>query len=187
MGKRIWRLPLGVTLAERGQRVYFTTTIDLVEKLTKALSENRLPRAIKNLTRPKLLIIDEVGYLKLDKTQASLLFQVISGRYELESATIMTSNKAFGEWGDVFAGDAVMASAALDRLLHRSTVLNINGDSYRMLEKKKAGIKLTEEVKKRRLSCLNLFKTKARVSLLRSMCQVGQFYLHARGSILSAC
>ncbi|NNE65160.1 MAG: ATP-binding protein [Pyrinomonadaceae bacterium] len=148
VGKTHLAIALGVALAERGQRVYFTTALDLVTKLTKALSENRLPRAIKGLTRPRLLIIDEVGYLKLDKMQASLLFQVISGRYELESATILTSNKAFGEWGDVFAGDAVMASAALDRLLHRSTVLNINGDSYRMLEKKKAGVKLTGKTKK---------------------------------------
>ena len=149
VGKTHLAIALGVTLAERGQRVYFTTALDLVTKLTKALSENRLPRAIKNLTRPKLLIIDEVGYLKLDKIQASLLFQVISGRYELESAIIMTSNKAFGEWGDVFAGDAIMASAALDRLLHRSTVLNINGDSYRMLEKKKAGVNLAKDEKKK--------------------------------------
>ena len=111
------------------------------------MHENRLPRIMKNLTRPKLLIIDEVGYLKLDRVQASLLFQVISGRYENESATILTSNKAFGEWGDVFAGDAVMASAAPDRLLHRSTVMKINGDSYRMMEKKKAGAELVEEAK----------------------------------------
>ena len=148
VGKTHLAIALGVTLAKQGRRVYFTTAIDMATKLTKALSENRLPRTIKNLTRPSLLIIDEVGYLRLDKVQASLLFQVISGRYENESATILTSNKAFGEWGDVFAEDAVMASAALDRLLHRSTVININGDSYRMMEKKKAGTKLTGEVKK---------------------------------------
>ena len=148
VGKTHLAISLGVTLAERGQRVYFTTAVELATKLAKALHENRLPGAIRNLIRPKLLVIDEVGYLKLDKTQASLLFQVISGRYEMESATILTSNKAFGEWGDVFAGDAIMASAALDRLLHRSTVINISGDSYRMLEKKKAGLKLTERVGK---------------------------------------
>lgn len=142
VGKTHLAIGLGVELAERGQRVYFTTVVDLVVKLTKALRENRLPRGIRNLTQPSLLIIDEVGYLKLDKTQASLLFQVISGRYGLESATILTSNKAFGEWGDVFAGDAVMAGAALDRLLHRSTVVNINGESYRMMEKKKAGMRI---------------------------------------------
>ena len=149
VGKTHLAIGLGVALAERGQRAYFTTAVDLAVKLTKALRENRLPRGIRNLTRPSLLIIDEVGYLKLDKTQASLLFQVISGRYELGSATILTSNKAFGEWGDVFAGDAVMAGAALDRLLHRSTVLNINGESYRMMEKKKAGMRLNSAAMKK--------------------------------------
>ncbi len=103
------------------------------------MSENRLSREIKNLTRPKLLIIDEVGYLTLEPSQASLLFQVISERYERSGAIILTSNKAFSSWGEVFAGDAVMASAALDRLLHRCTVVNIRGESYRMKEKLKAG------------------------------------------------
>jgi DNA replication protein DnaC len=82
--------------------------------------------------------IDEVGYLKLDATQASLLFQVISNRYENGSSIVLTSNKAFGDWAHVFAGDAVMASAALDRLLHRATVINIRGDSYRLKERRKA-------------------------------------------------
>ena len=72
--------------------------------------------------RPKLLIIDEVGYLALDALQASLLFQVICQRYQKEQALVLTSNKPFGEWGQVFGDDAVMASAALDRLLHRATV-----------------------------------------------------------------
>jgi DNA replication protein DnaC len=94
---------------------------------------------LKNLTRPKLLVLDEVGYLALDKMQASLVFQVISQRYEKDQAMLLTSNKAFSEWGEVFAGDAVMASAALDRLLHRCTVINIRGESYRLKEKRQAG------------------------------------------------
>jgi len=104
----------------------------------KAMSENRLHRELKNLTRPKLLVIDEVGYLTLEKTEAALTFQVISQRYEREQAMILTSNKGLSEWGQVFAGDAVMASAALDRLLHRSTVINIRGESYRLKEKRQA-------------------------------------------------
>ena len=84
------------------------------------------------------MIIDEVGYLKLDAVQASLLFQVIGQRYEKENALILTSNKAFGAWGEVFADDAVMAGAALDRLLHRCTVVNIRGESYRLREKRQA-------------------------------------------------
>ena len=125
--------------AELGHRVYFTTAIEMARKLTRALAENRLTRELKNLTRPKLLIIDEVGYLSLEAAEASLVFQVISQRYERQGAVILTSNKAFGAWGEIFAADAVMASAALDRLLHRCTVVNIRGESYRLKEKLKAG------------------------------------------------
>lgn len=125
--------------AELGHRVYFTTAIDVARKLAVALAENKLHREMKNLTRPKLLIIDEVGYLTLDPTQASLLFQVICQRYENRQAIILTSNKAFADWSKVFADDPIMASAALDRLLHRSTVINIRGESYRLKEKRQAG------------------------------------------------
>lgn len=89
--------------------------------------------------QPKLLILDEVGYLSFDPVQASLLFQVICQRYQRQQPICLTSNKAFGEWGQVFADDAVMASAALDRLLHRATVINIRGESYRLREKRKSG------------------------------------------------
>ena len=90
------------------------------------------------MTQPKLLIIDEVGYLGLDTPQASLLFQVICQRYQKEQSIVLTSNKPFGEWAQVFAGDGVMASAALDRLLHRATVINIRGDSYRLKDRRRA-------------------------------------------------
>lgn len=138
VGKTHLAIALGVVTAELGNRVYFTTAIDMARKLTKAMSENRLSREFKNLTRPKLLIIDEVGYLTLEPIEASLLFQVISERYERGGSIILTSNKAFSGWGEVFTGDAIMASAALDRLLHRCTVVNIRGESYRMKEKLKA-------------------------------------------------
>jgi len=97
--------------------------------MARAMADNRLAREIKNLTRPKLLIIDEVGYLTLEAAHASLLFQAICERYEKQQSIVLTSNKAFADWSHVFAGDAIMASAALDRLLHRSTVINIRGDS----------------------------------------------------------
>ncbi len=84
-----------VVTAELGHRVYFTTAIDLARKLTRAMNENRLSREMKNLTRPKLLIVDEVGYLKLEQPEASLVFQTISQRYERPGAMILTSNKAF--------------------------------------------------------------------------------------------
>lgn len=139
VGKTHLAISLGVVTAELGHRVYFTTAIEMAGKLTRALHENRLSRELKNLTRPKLLIIEEVGYLSLEPAEASLAFQVISQRYERQGAVILTSNKALGAWGEVFAGDAVMASAALDRLLHRCTVVNIRGESYRLKEKLKAG------------------------------------------------
>ncbi len=139
VGKTHLAIGLGVMTAHRGHRVYFTTAIDLAAKLTKAVDGNRLHREIAALMRPKLLIIDEVGYLALDGLQASLLFQVICQRYQKEQSLVLTSNKPFGEWGQVFGDDAVMAAAALDRLLHRATVLNIRGDSYRMRGRRKAG------------------------------------------------
>src|SRR5262249_61509561 len=84
------------------------------------------------------LMIDEVGYLSLDQAHASLLFQTICQRYEKKQPIVLTSNKPFAQWGDVFAGDPVMAAAALDRLLHRCTVINIRGEGYRMKEKRQA-------------------------------------------------
>jgi DNA replication protein DnaC len=139
VGKTHLAIGLGVLTAERGHRVYFTTAMDLAVKLTKAVDANRLHRELKALMQPKLLIVDEVGYLSFDGLQASLLFQVICQRYQKEQALVLTSNKAFGEWGQVFAEDPVMAAAALDRLLHRSTVINIRGESYRLKDKRKAG------------------------------------------------
>ncbi len=114
-------------------------------KLTKAVDANRLHWELRALMQPRLLIVDEVGYLKLDGLQASLLFQVICQRYQKEQPLALTSNKAFSEWGQVFADDAVMASPALDRLLHRSTVINIRGESYRLKEKRKASGKAGPE------------------------------------------
>src|SRR5262249_46832999 len=138
VGKTHLAIGLGVLTAERGHRVYFTTAVDLATKLTQAVDANRLHRQLKALMQPKMVIVDEVGYLKLDGLQASLLFQVICQRYQKEQPVVLTSNKPFSEWGQVFADDAVMASAALDRLLHRSTVINIRGESYRLKEKRKA-------------------------------------------------
>lgn len=138
LGKTHLATALGVACAEQGKRVYFVHAITLARKLSEANAQHRLSREMKNLTRPTLLILDEVGYLALTPVEASLLFQVIAQRYENGSSIILTSNKAFTDWGQVFAGDAVMASAALDRLLHSSTVLNLTGESYRLREKRQA-------------------------------------------------
>lgn len=140
VGKTHLAIALGLACSESGQRLLFLTALDLVRRMKLAFAQNRMPHYMKMLTTPRLLIVDEVGYLGLDTQQASLLFQVICVRYEKQLSTIITSNKAFAEWGQVFAGDPIMASAALDRLLHRATVINIKGDSYRMREKRIAGL-----------------------------------------------
>ena len=139
VGKTHLAIGLGLALTDTGRRVIFTSAVDLVRKLTKAVHENRLHRVMSHLIYPTLLIIDEVGYLQLEPEEASLLFQVICKRYDKQQSIILTSNKPFSQWGDVFANDPVMASAALDRLLHRSTVINIKGESYRLKEKRLAG------------------------------------------------
>jgi DNA replication protein DnaC len=146
VGKTHLAIALGVLTAELGHRVYFTTAMDLARRLTAAVELHRLPRELNSLGQPTLLIVDEVGYLRFDSVQASLLFQVLCRRYEKGQSTVLTSNKAFGDWGDVFAGDAVLASAALDRLLHRCTVLNIRGESYRLKDKRQASRRAAEEV-----------------------------------------
>jgi DNA replication protein DnaC len=140
VGKTHLAIALGLVCSEAGQRLLFLTALDLVRRMKLAFAQNRMPHFLKMLTTPKLLIVDEVGYLGLDTQQASLLFQVICVRYEKQLSTIITSNKAFADWGQVFAGDPIMASAALDRLLHRATVINIKGDSYRLREKRLAGL-----------------------------------------------
>lgn len=139
VGKTHLAIALGVKVAEMGHRVHFTNAMDLAHRLTKAVEANRLHRVLSFFMQPKLLIIDEVGYIGFDSTQASLLFQVICNRYQRGQCIALTSNKAFSEWGQVFSDDPIMASAALDRLLHRSTVINIRGESYRLREKKLAG------------------------------------------------
>jgi DNA replication protein DnaC len=138
-GKTMLSVGLGLKACEAGRRVLFTTADDLVSSLSRAFQENRLEERLKVYTNPSLLIIDEIGYLPLDKLQSNLLFQVISKRYE-RGSMIVTSNKGFSAWGEVFAGDPVIASAILDRLLHHSHVLNIRGESYRLKEKRKSGL-----------------------------------------------
>lgn len=113
--------------------------MDLARKLIRAVDANRLNRELNALQQPKVLVIDEIGYLPFDAVQASLLFQVICRRYQKNQPVILTSNEPFSDWGSVFGDDPIMASAALDRLLHRSTILNIRGESYRLREKRQAG------------------------------------------------
>jgi DNA replication protein DnaC len=142
VGKSHLAIALGIVACEMGHRAYFTNAVEVARRLSQALAENRLKVEMNKLVQPKVLVLDEVGYLALDRTQASLLFQAICNRYEKGQSVILTSNKPFSEWGEVFAGDPVMAAAALDRLLHRCTVIHIRGDSYRLKDKRKAGLTL---------------------------------------------
>jgi DNA replication protein DnaC len=138
VGKTHLAVALSVEAIRAGFSVQFLSAHDLVSDLGKAAREGRLDRRLRTLVSPKVLIVDEVGYLPLDEVGATLFFQLVSTRYE-RGSIILTSNKSYGDWGSVF-GDAVMATAVLDRLLHHSTTINIRGDSYRLKERRKAGL-----------------------------------------------
>ena len=131
-GKTHLALALGYEAIKAGKSVYVATLAEIITSLLKAEREGTLVRRIKYLTRAALLIIDEVGYLPLEKGGANLFFQLINARYE-RGAMILTSNRAFREWGEVF-GDNVVAAALLDRLLHHAVVIKIEGNSYRLKE-----------------------------------------------------
>lgn len=138
VGKTHLSVALGVKAVEAGFSVLFLSLESLMSRLVKAQHENRLERSLKQLTYPKLLIIDELGYLPLTRAEASLFFRLVVRRYE-RASLIVTSNKSFLDWGEIF-NDHVLATAILDRLLHHSTTFNIKGESYRLKEKRKAGL-----------------------------------------------
>jgi DNA replication protein DnaC len=138
VGKTHLAVGLGVKAVEAGYSVLFLTLEALMTRLTRARHENRLERTLQQLSYPKLLILDEIGYLPLSRDDASLFFRLLARRYE-RGSLIVTSNKGFVDWGEVFS-DPVLATAILDRLLHQSTTVNIKGDSYRLKEKRRAGL-----------------------------------------------
>nr|WP_244156331.1 ATP-binding protein [Desulfonatronospira thiodismutans] len=111
--------------------VLFATTIDVINTLSAAQAAHKLKTELKKYVSPELLILDELGYLPIDKQGADLLFQVISQRYEQKS-TILTTNRAFKKWPEVFNNDSTLTSAMLDRLLHHAETVLIEGKSYRM-------------------------------------------------------
>src|SRR5207237_9217037 len=133
---------LSVSLAEAaiqaGFGAYSITAHDLVTDLGRAYREGRLDRRMRVYLAPRVLIIDEMGYLPLDDLGATIFFQLVSARYE-RGSIILTSNKSYGDWGSIF-GDAIIATAILDRLLHHSTTINIRGESYRLKDRRKAGL-----------------------------------------------
>jgi DNA replication protein DnaC len=138
VGKTHLAIALGIAACQGGYTCYFTTFQNLMENLRKAEEQNRLRRKLLTYNKPHVLIIDELGYLPLSRTDANLFFQLVSTRYE-NGSTILTSNKSYIEWGDFFPDEGI-ASAILDRLLHYSKTIKIQGQSYRLAMKKKMGL-----------------------------------------------
>jgi DNA replication protein DnaC len=130
VGKTHLAISLAVKAAEKGRRIYFCTLSDLVLSLVEAEKQGRLRERLAILRNPSLLIVDEIGYLPITASGTNLFFQLVNARYE-KASMILTSNKSFKEWGEVF-GDSVAAAAMLDRLLHHCHIVNIKGNSYRL-------------------------------------------------------
>jgi DNA replication protein DnaC len=129
VGKTHIAVALAVAACRAGYTIYFTTLDDMVRQLKAADAIGRLASKLRSYLRPNVLVLDEVGYLPLERDEANLVFQTLSKRYE-KGSTLLTSNKSFSEWGQVF-GDDVLATAILDRLLHHCEVIAINGPSFR--------------------------------------------------------
>jgi len=135
VGKTHLAVALGMAAVLQGMSVLFYSLPDLVGQLNKDARANTLTQRLQALSRPQLLILDEMGYFSLDRRAAQFLFQLVSARYQ-KGSIILTSNKSYSDWGDIFT-DPVLASALLDRLLHHSVTVNIRGSSYRLKDKLK--------------------------------------------------
>ncbi|MBC7088702.1 MAG: ATP-binding protein, partial [Tissierellales bacterium] len=133
VGKTHLAVAIGIAAAKKRNLTYFISCHDLIMQLNKAHAENRLEAKLKHFAKYKLLIIDEIGYLPIDKQGANLLFQLINKRYE-KNSTIITTNQPFSKWGEVFS-DITLANAILDRLIHHSSIIKITGPSYRLKDK----------------------------------------------------
>jgi len=140
VGKTHLAIALGYAAAQAGIKTRFTTAADLMLQVGMAQRQDRFNQYMRAaILSPRLLIIDEVGYLPLTREQAHQLFQIIAKRYEVGSV-ILTSNLVFGQWDQTFAGDQALTAALLDRLLHHAHVITIKGESYRLKDKRKAGL-----------------------------------------------
>lgn len=139
VGKSHLAIGLALNAIQHGHRVYFLSLHDLITKSRMAREKYRLDKLQNSLVRPDLLILDEIGYLPLEAQDATFLFEVVSKRYEKLKPIILTSNKTFADWGDIFP-DPILATALLDRLLHHATTVNIKGESFRLLHRRQAGL-----------------------------------------------
>jgi DNA replication protein DnaC len=131
LGKTHLASALAYVACLKGETVLFATAVDVINTLASAQRAGRMKQELKKYTRPALLILDELGFLPIDKVSSDLLFQVISGRYE-KGALVITTNKAFKNWPEIFNNDSTLTSAILDRLLHHAETVLIEGKSYRM-------------------------------------------------------
>lgn len=138
VGKTHLAIALGRAAVETGHSVLFVSATTLLAALAKAESDGQLKDKLNYFAKPKLLVIDELGYLPFEKRSAHLFFQLVTRRYE-RGSMLITTNQLVSQWGTVF-GDDVLAAAILDRLLHHSHTLMIQGESYRLRQKKKAGL-----------------------------------------------
>jgi len=138
VGKSHLAVALGREAVQQGYSVLFTSAAALVTTLVRGQAEGRLEQKLAQLSKPKLLIVDEFGYLPLEPQAAHLLFTLVGRRYE-RGSMLVTSNRSVSEWGKVL-NDPVVATAILDRLLHHSHVLTVRGDSYRLREKRRSGL-----------------------------------------------
>jgi len=125
---------LGYAACEKGISVRFTRVIDMINVLTTAQINGTLEKALKAYVNPSLLLLDELGYLPIDKRGADLMFQVVAARYE-SGSIVLTTNRAFRDWGKIFDVDNTLATAMIDRLMHHGEAIVIRGDSYRMKDK----------------------------------------------------
>ncbi|MFN8622419.1 MAG: IS21-like element helper ATPase IstB [Chloroflexota bacterium] len=132
-GKTHLAIALGIRACQAGHRVLFATAAQWVARLAEAHAGGRLQEELVRLARYPLLVIDEVGYIPFEADAANLFFQLVSSRYE-RASVIVTSNKPFGRWGEVF-GDATVAAAMIDRLVHHAEVVSLKGDSYRLKDR----------------------------------------------------
>lgn len=135
LGKTHLASALALEACNRAYSTLFISAVEIINTLNEAQKNGRLSRALRKLINVKLLVIDELGYMPIDKKGCDLLFQVISGRYE-KGSTIFTTNRTYKEWSIIFNNDAVVTSAILDRVLHHSETIKIEGPSYRMSDNK---------------------------------------------------
>lgn len=143
VGKTHLAVALGIEAINAGHTVHFVNASTMVERLKSAVRKDKLDEKLRNYAKFKLIILDEIGYLPFDTEGAHCLFQLVSKRYE-KSSMMFTSNKSYGEWGQIFQ-DQVIAAAVLDRILHHCTTVNIKGESYRLKDRKKYGLMGTGE------------------------------------------